>query len=71
MLLAWRGMIPEVFAFARPPANGWFVVPPLGGIEAATKSQVPVKTGTTNGDYLNETPSTKNHRLNGTKGSVV
>ena len=25
-----------------------FVVPPLGGIEAATKPQVPVKTGTTN-----------------------
>ena len=25
-----------------------FVVPPLGGIEAATKPQVPIKTGTTN-----------------------
>ena len=30
-----------------------FVVPPLGGIEAATKPQVPVKTGTTNGDCPN------------------
>ena len=29
-----------------------FVVPPLGGIEAATKPQVPVKTGTTNGGRL-------------------
>ena len=28
-----------------------FVVPPSGGIEAATKPQVPVKTGTTNGAY--------------------
>ena len=27
-----------------------FVVPPLGGIEAATKPQIPVKTGTTNGE---------------------
>ena len=25
-----------------------FVVPPLGGIEAATKPRVPIKTGTTN-----------------------
>ena len=33
-----------------------FVVPPLGGIEAATKPQVPVKTGYyQRHDYVNET----------------
>ena len=31
-----------------------FVVLPLGGIEAVTKPQVPVKTGTTNGRKIPE-----------------
>ena len=43
-----------------------FVVPALAGIEAATKPQVPVKTGTTNGSIaLIETPVTKKHSLFG------
>ena len=37
------------------PSPRVFVVPPLGGIEAATKPQVPVKTGATN-DERRDTP---------------
>ena len=41
-----------------------FVVPPLGGIEAATKPQVPVRNRYyERRDYLNETRFAKNHSL--------